>query len=88
MPHRTPLQVSEIEDETRALRATLVMLDQLARNDFERLRRYLEGLDRRLQGLEAHLLMKDREKQSNSSITADAPQVRTGNANNGHDDDA
>lgn len=88
MPHRTPLRVSELEDETRTLRATLVMLDRLARNDFERLRRYLEGLDRRLQALEADLLVKDHQRQSNSTASAEDRQMQTSNPNDGHDDAA
>lgn len=52
MLNRSTLQLSELKNETRVLRATLVMLERVARSDFERLRHYLTGLDSRLQALE------------------------------------
>lgn len=52
MLNRSTLQLSELKNETRVLRATLIMLERVARSDFERLRHYLTGLDSRLQALE------------------------------------
>lgn len=84
MPRRPPLQPGELENEARALRATLVMLEQLARSDFERLRHYLEGLDRRLQALEAQLLAQGGETQSDTSATVEDRQPVANNSNGHH----
>lgn len=52
MSNQSTLHLAELKNETRVLRATVIMLERVARSDFERLRHYLAGLDCRLRALE------------------------------------
>ncbi|MGH6949132.1 MAG: hypothetical protein ACREDZ_17540 [Kiloniellales bacterium] len=52
MSNQSTLHLADLKNETRVLRATVIMLERVARSDFERLRHYLTGLDSRLRALE------------------------------------